>query len=160
MVCNNNRKQGPRKDISDITCHRYGEKGRCANECKNEERQSGANMLMAGVASGKFDDLGLNFYRMGTTANHMSATLNQPSGYVPKEWILLDNQSTLDVFYNQALLTNMHCDVEVMSTNMIVDRISQGRPIIKLFDWLLISIVCKHLVHVIKVNIRDTKYGH
>jgi hypothetical protein len=47
---------------------------------------------------------------------------------VPKDWILLDNQSTVDVFDNKALLNNIrqsdthmdiHCNAGVTSTDLI-----------------------------------------
>jgi hypothetical protein len=56
--------------------------------------------------------------------------LNQPSSTVPKDWILLDNQFTVDVFYNDRLLKNIrkadsfmgiHCNAGVTSTNLVGD---------------------------------------
>ena len=49
-------------------------------------------------------------------------------GKLPSTWILLDNQSTVDVFSNQNLITdiretsstmNLHCNAGITSTNMI-----------------------------------------
>ena len=49
---------------------------------------------------------------------------------IPKTWILLDNQSTIDVFQNKDMLNNIrksefrmdiHCNAGVASTNMIGD---------------------------------------
>jgi hypothetical protein len=51
-------------------------------------------------------------------------------GRVPKTWVLLDNQSTVDVFHNAALLKNIrsstqymdiHCNAGVTSTNLVGD---------------------------------------
>jgi hypothetical protein len=58
-----------------------------------------------------------------------------PGSTVPKAWILLDNQSTVDVFYNKDLLVNVrksdmhmdiHCNVGVTSTDQIGDLTGYG----------------------------------
>ena len=57
------------------------------------------------------------------------------SGKIPKSWILLDNQSTVDVFYNANLLRNIrkgekhmdiHCNAGVTSTNLVGDLPGYG----------------------------------
>ena len=57
------------------------------------------------------------------------------SGKTPKSWILLDNQSTVDVFYNANLLRNIrkgekhmdiHCNAGVTSTNLVGDLPGYG----------------------------------
>jgi hypothetical protein len=121
--------QKPAKDKSHVTCHRCREKGHFANECDGERaerparRQTAEQMLMAGVESGEFDDVvGFNFHQ----ESDVTAKLKQ-EGRVPKSWILLDIQSTVDVFHNAALLVNIrpgtgymdiHCNAGVTSTNM------------------------------------------
>jgi hypothetical protein len=61
--------------------------------------------------------------------------MNQVSGTVPKAWILLDSQSTVDVFYNKTLLQNIrkaskqmgiHCNAGVTSTELIGDLPGYG----------------------------------
>ena len=56
-------------------------------------------------------------------------------GKIPKSWILLDNQSTVDVFYNASLLRNIrkvekhmdiHCNAGVTSTNLVGDLPGYG----------------------------------
>jgi hypothetical protein len=68
--------------------------------------------------------------------DYRSVLLNQPSGAVPKAWILLDNQSTVDVFYNKELLKNIrkshthmdiHCNAGVTSIDIIGDLPGHGQ---------------------------------
>jgi hypothetical protein len=131
--------QKPTKDKSHVTCYRCREKGHFANECDGERqpkpksggRQTAEQMLMAGVESGEFDDVvGFNFHQ----ESNVAAKIKQ-EGRVPKSWILLDNQSTVDVFHNAALLVNIrpgtgymdiHCNAGVTSTNMVGDLPGYG----------------------------------
>ena len=59
----------------------------------------------------------------------------QHGGHLPPEWILLDNQSTVDVFTNRRLLKNIrraktnmliHCTADVAKTNLIGDLPGYG----------------------------------
>ena len=73
-------------------------------------------MLMAGVASGEFDQCdGFHF-------------LNNHHEQVPSTWLLLDNQSTIDVINNASVLKNIskstttmniHCNAGVASTSLV-----------------------------------------
>ena len=54
---------------------------------------------------------------------------------VPNTWVLLDNQSTVDVFYNKDLLNNIrevetqmniHCNAGVSTTNLVGDLPGYG----------------------------------
>jgi hypothetical protein len=91
-------------------------------------------LLMSGVDNGEFDNQrynGFQFLMQGTTnksksKNRRSVTLTNvnvnkqqqkqrrsvnfntsQSSRIPKTWILLDNQSTVDVFHNDELLQNI-----------------------------------------------------
>jgi hypothetical protein len=88
---------------------------------------------MAGVATEEYkevDHIHFQFLKTGSYADYRSVVLNQPSRAVPKAWILLDNQLTVDVFCNKDLLQNVrksnthmdiHCNAGVTSTNLIGD---------------------------------------
>jgi hypothetical protein len=126
------------KDKVNITCHKCQEKGHYANECNNVrvEKEAEATLVTAGASTVKVDDFDdadhvhFQFLMTGKHSDHRSVVLNQPAGAVPKLWILLDNQSTVDVFYNKELLQNIrksethmeiHCNAEVTSTNFVGD---------------------------------------
>jgi hypothetical protein len=67
----------------------------------------------------------------GATVGTTGTTLHQQKeGRLPKSWILLDNQSTVNIFSNKSLLENVgatdrvmniRCNAGVTRTNMIGD---------------------------------------
>jgi hypothetical protein len=98
----------------------------------NHNNMTAEQMLMSGVNNGKFDTQrynGFQFLMQGTTnktksKNHRSVALanvtkqqhkhrrsvnfnTSQSSQILKTWILLDNQSTVDVFDNDELLQNI-----------------------------------------------------
>jgi hypothetical protein len=135
IALTNDDKKPARKRVgkAHITCFNYNEMGHYSNECP-KERLTGKQHLMAGVVDGEFEDNGFEFtFHQG--ANRRSVLLNQPSSAVPKDWILLDNQSIVDVFYNERLLKNIrkadsfmdiHCNAGVTSTNLVGDLPGYG----------------------------------
>jgi hypothetical protein len=106
----------PHKEKTDIShilaCHWCGKKGHYATACKNGKvkKEAEAMLLTAGVTAEDFeeaDHVPFEFLQTASHADYRSVVvLNQPSGAVPKAWILLDNQSTVN-FYNKDLLRNV-----------------------------------------------------
>jgi hypothetical protein len=90
-LTNDGKKSTKRAGKAHITCFNCNEMGHYSNECP-KERLTGKQHLMAGMAAGEFDDNGYEFsFHQG--GNRRSVVMNQPSAPVPKDWILLDNQS-------------------------------------------------------------------
>jgi hypothetical protein len=83
----------------------------------------------ANVTADDFEEVEHTHYQFFQNGDHRSATvLNQVSGAIPKAWILLNNQSMVDVLYNKDLLVNVlkvakpmeiHCNTGVTSTALI-----------------------------------------
>ena len=145
----------PKPKATDATtCYNCGETGHYSYKCTKPKKpavvavqveqlpaaQSGEQLLMAGVESGEFDrsqystTAGFNFLN---DARSVGIALNAgQESRIPKTWILLDNQSTVDVFHNDDLLENIrvsdngymdiHCNAGVTSTNLVGDLPGYG----------------------------------
>ena len=130
-----------RRDTSTVDCHNCGELGHYAYDCTKPRKQTGDQLLMAGMESGEFDGgerRGFNFLNDAQESRSVGITLNSDDqhGRIPKTWILLDNQSTVDVFHNEMLLErirvsenghmDIHCNAGVTSTNLVGDLPGYG----------------------------------
>lgn len=131
------------RDFSHITCHKCHKKGHYATTCpergtkssdSENQTQSGTTLLMAAVADGYFDDTDKHFQFLQNGTDGITCQIGQ-DGCLPKSWILLDNQSTVDVFCNVKLLKNVrtgngsmmiHCNAGVATTNQIGDLPGYG----------------------------------
>jgi Zinc knuckle len=126
----------PWRDIATVECHNCGVMGHYSSDCPTPRRQTGDQMLMAGLESGEFDKQqdgtysGFNFLNDADEDRQHGIALNvDQRGRIPKTWILLDNQSTVDVFHNKELLQrirvsedghmDIHCNAGVTSTNLV-----------------------------------------
>jgi hypothetical protein len=108
-------------------CCRCGQPGHFASECpaptpRAPPEETAEQMLMSGVENDEFDDTDFVFHQLD------ESQYESERKHIPKAWILLDNQSTVDVFANGDLMRDIHtttrsmtirCNAGVTRTNMI-----------------------------------------
>ena len=139
------RGQGRGQGRHTIICFRCGQRGHYASECDAtmEEVQrhragqsqptrhdSGEQLLQSGVLQDDSDnDITTSWIFHQLHVVHDQTHLEtRHGGRLPLEWVLLDNQSTIDVFVNRRLLKNIrrigqymyiHCTAGVTRTNLV-----------------------------------------
>ena len=84
--------------------------------------------MLAGISEGEFDEDLTTGFQFLTHGGGETVLQSSVTSAVPNHWILLDNQSTVDVFQNAKLLRNIrkaesfmdiHCNAGVASTNLV-----------------------------------------
>ena len=90
------------------------------------EKQTATTLLMDGVSNGEFNsNLHFQFFNQEIeTVNDEVIMQIGSDGKLPKSWILLDNQTTVDVFYNKELLSNIRKDHKKLTSTVM-----QGLPL-------------------------------
>lgn len=127
------------KDKSRIKCFRCGKFGHYANENKceftNDSNQSNGSPQTDNNNNGTGNNGGSESNRTAGVELFMNASPSDLSGVsfnlcgtisdkivchasvIPASWILLDNQSNVDVFCNGSMLTNIHESLQTMRIN-------------------------------------------
>jgi len=98
----------------------------------------GHQNLTTGVADAESqtsDEEDIDFVFLMTGEGVQLAGQGNKGGSIPKTWILLDSQSTIDVFSNPCLVWNIqpsreqmwiHCTAGTTTTNLVADLLGYG----------------------------------
>jgi hypothetical protein len=120
---------------SHITCNRCKEKGHYSNKCPTFPNIPGYNAAVK--ANADVEGKGRIATTLTTVSEH-GTSFNFNTGLsweMPNTWVLLDNQSTLDVFSNPLLLENIregvgsmtiHCNAGAVKTTTVGDLPGYG----------------------------------
>jgi hypothetical protein len=99
-------------------------------QCTAAMREKIAAMTESEAIAKVFDGIGLLNLMHGSNFGCVLSFLNDDGSVMPRSWILLDKQSTVDVFCNAPLLSNIreglgsmtiHCNAGTVKTTTIVD---------------------------------------
>ena len=126
-----------------IACFRYSETGHYASACpysleeaqwhlaaaqsarSDDDSETAEQMFMSGAISGAQADIGTTYQFLVSTNG---APQTHHGAHIPKEWILLDSQSTVSIFSNHQLLRNIcksdrwmhiHCNAGITRTSLV-----------------------------------------